>query len=116
MAKPQRHRLLQGYPAVPLMQGAKHFSEERRRLDGALESPRIAEPPFIEIDRSRKLIVGVIPHAMCTPKRYGCGFCTFGQSPYRRSGMRLSMSELPRQIDSALAHEGHDFAGRKVEA
>lgn len=116
MAKPQRHRLLQGYPAVPLMQWATTDPSQRRRLDGALESPRANEPPIIEIDRSRKLIVGVIPHTMCTPKRHGCGFCTFGQSQHRRSKMRWSMSELPRRIDSALAHEGHEFAGRKVEA
>ena len=100
MAKPQRHRLLQGYPALPLMQPV----------------PDAGEPPFIEIDRSRRLIVGVIPHTMCTPKRHGCGFCTFGQSSYRRAGMRHSMHALPHHIDKALAHDGHAFAGRKVEA
>jgi coproporphyrinogen III oxidase-like Fe-S oxidoreductase len=117
MARPQRHRLLQGYPAVPLMGPAMSADSRTRQLDGALERPRgVSEPPVIEIDRSRKLIVGVIPHTMCKPKRHGCGFCTFGQSQYRRGQMNLSMRTLPEHIDQVLRHEGHDFSGRKVEA
>lgn len=111
MARPQRHRLLQGYPAVPLMENGGG-----RRLDGALERQGVSEPPFITIDRSRKLIVGVIPHTMCKPKVEGCGFCTFGQNHYSRGRMKYAMEELPGMIDSALAREGHDFSGREVEA
>lgn len=115
MARPQRHRLLQGYPAVPLMQAASQPGHRRRR-DGALEGPTTREPPFIAIDSSRTLIVGVIPHTLCKPKVYGCGFCTFGQSPYRRGKMRHEMAALPQHIERALQHDGHDFRGRKVEA
>jgi coproporphyrinogen III oxidase-like Fe-S oxidoreductase len=117
MARPQRHRLLQGYPAVPLMRPATSVDSRGRRLDGSLERSRgDSEPPIIEIDRSRKLIVGVVPHTMCKPKVWGCGFCTFGQSPYQRSKMKLSMRTLPEHIDQVLHHEGHDFSGREVEA
>lgn len=111
MARPQRHRLLQGYPAVPLM-----GSGSWRRLDGSYDDSKTVEPPFIEIDRSRKLIVGVIPHTMCKPKVHGCGFCTFGQNRYGRGRMNAEMQELPKHMDDALLREGHDFTGRKVEA
>ena len=113
MAGPQRHRLLQGFPAVPLMRRGASFPEGRRRLDGALADA--SEPAFIEIDRARKLIVGLIPHTMCTPKVQGCGFCTFGQDRYQRPRMKAAMTNLRLELD-ALAQSGHDFRGRDVEA
>lgn len=118
MARPQRHRLLQGYPAVPLMSYATPLDgpQQSRWLDGSLHGPDAEEPPLIEIDRSRKLIVGVIPHTMCKPKRPGCGFCTFGQSRYHRGRFKFAMRRLPQLIDDALTRQGHDFTGRRVEA
>lgn len=118
MAGPQRHRLLQGFPAVPLMRPAALDPRCRRRLDGAFTGHAHTpdEPPFITIDPDRKLIVGLIPHALCKPKLAGCGFCTFGQDPYRRSSMKTAMSGLRIELDAALGGLGHDFRGRKVEA
>ena len=51
MKGPQRHRLLQGYPMPPLMK------------------PYRAERPFhpVKRDGTRPLIVGILPHASCTP-------------------------------------------------
>lgn len=112
MAAPQRHRLLQGYPAVPLMQRAASMHGGRRRCDGALVEVPEPEPPFVTIDRTRTLIVGVIPHTMCTPKLRGCGFCTFGQDPYRGSDMKLAMHGLHDE----LAHVLPEFEGREVAA
>lgn len=118
MARPQRHRLLQGYPAVPLMGPAIPSREPgwRRRLDGSLVGPAEQQPAVVEIDRSRKLIVGIIPHLQCKPKISGCGFCTFGHHRYRRSQMQRDMSALAVELGDQLCGNGHDFAGRKVEA
>lgn len=145
MARPQRHRLLQGFPAVPAMVPVvpdggitatvtrtarrRHHDEGAiRHLDGRLDDVRFrtareglargrppplpvepdtperraqlglfeehhtrnealwrsvvdagdrSEPAFFDVDPSRDLIVGVIPHTQCIPRKEGCGFCTF---------------------------------------
>jgi coproporphyrinogen III oxidase-like Fe-S oxidoreductase len=114
MAGPQRHRLLQGYPAVPLMRHAAPDLSSFRGFDGALTHGDAPEPPFITIDPTRKLILGVIPHTQCTPKVRGCGFCTFGQDPYRRSSMTMATSQLRVDVEGIRA--GRRFAGRNVAA
>lgn len=115
MRQPQRHRLLQGYPAVPLMReaGPRHFDGSLAGDEGR-RTP--AQPAHIELDPSRKLIVGVIPHTMCRPKVRGCGFCTFGQDRYSRARMRHATSSLEVAIEQALRSDRHDFHGRRVEA
>src|ERR1019366_8324745 len=63
MQRPQRHRLLHGYPlaaALPRISGDQH-------RDTIL-------PDF---DPRRGLLVGVLPHPFCNPKVAGCGFSTF---------------------------------------
>lgn len=112
MAAPQRHRLLQGYPAVPLMRRAAPLEGGRRGFDGALVGAEHDEPAFVSLDPTRTLIVGVIPHTMCTPKLRGCGFCTFGQDPYRRSAMTQAMHVLAHELDEVLP----SFEGRAVAA
>src|SRR5690554_7718664 len=99
MAGPQRHRLLRGYPALPLMRQAAPLRGARRHLNGALPG---SEPPFVDIDPTRTLIVGVIPHTFCQPKVAGCGFCTFGQNQYRRMGMTHAMAALSVEIERSL--------------
>src|SRR3954447_21640872 len=63
MQRPQRHRLLHGYPLAAAM-------------------PRIAgnyprDPVLPPYDPSRGLLVRVLPHPFCNPAVSGCGFCTF---------------------------------------
>lgn len=181
MARPQRHRLLQGFPAVPAMVAAAPDDETRREvarrfavfegaglvrgLDGALvdegfaaaraalEKPEPAplpqepdtpewralreqsrarveeqreqcrriveagdrsEAPRVTIDATRALIVGVIPHTQCVPRREACGFCTFphdAQSPLGRSHMIDAVcGDIERLTGRA------PLAGRSVEA
>jgi oxygen-independent coproporphyrinogen-3 oxidase len=83
MARPQRHRLLQGYPMAPLMPPAP---------DG---------DPFdrIELDPARPLIVGVLPHTFCNPKVRGCGFCTFPHEKFAREPMRQVVDQVAREIE-----------------
>lgn len=91
MQRPQRHRLLQGFPAVPAMVPAvddddrsddrneeRGRDHRRRLLDGSLvRDDEVLEPASVAIDEARGLIVGVIPHTQCIPRVDGCGFCTF---------------------------------------
>jgi coproporphyrinogen III oxidase-like Fe-S oxidoreductase len=82
--RPQRHRLLQGYPMAPLM----------RRPPAGFE-------PFaqLELDPDRPLIIGVIPHTFCNPKVKGCGFCTFPHERLSRSLMRSVLKQVQREIE-----------------
>src|SRR4051794_39270144 len=77
MARPQRHRLRQGYPMAPLMRCATFDPFSR-----------------IELDASRPLIIGVLPHTFCNPKVRGCGFCTFPHEKLARDPMRRTVDRV----------------------
>lgn len=68
MDRPQRHRLLHGYPlaaAMPYLDKSKSALMERiSEMNSAASVPN-------------SLLVGVLPHPFCNPKVAGCGFCTF---------------------------------------
>jgi oxygen-independent coproporphyrinogen-3 oxidase len=193
LARPQRHRLLQGYPALPQMQlavppsspssplvaagpeplhdgvrsfrgalvtgraelaaqltsleaflakddaptavtsGARDARAEREarqranrermrpqiearvaRLRAVLASPDHAEPPFVDLDPSRDLIVGIIPHTQCTPRLAGCGFCTFPHdAPDKRARARV-VGVVAEQIRSM--RDWPELEGRAVRA
>jgi hypothetical protein len=68
MDKPQRHRLLHGYPLAAAL-----------RLRDATGSH---EELFFNPKAGRKLLVGVLPHPFCNPAVTGCGFCTFPHEAY----------------------------------
>lgn len=180
MARPQRHRLLQGFPAVPTMVPAapddeedagldtrdRHWGNENvtRGLDGALVDGRFAvaraglakaplelrlmgdepedqawleraredqakerarwqrivargdrsAPALFDVDGTRELLVGVLPHTQCVARRPSCGFCTFpydqADSLRRRGMVRGVLRDL-----RALTREG-PLAGRQVHA
>src|ERR1041384_280983 len=118
MARPQRHRLLQGFPAVPAMvpavpatlaasdaptNGRLHLV---RQPDGALvdwvfrrgrnQAVDRSAPPLFTLDPSRDLIVGVIPHTQCVPRKEGCGFCTF---PHDAANARDRRAMIDAVID-----------------
>lgn len=102
LAGPQRHRLLHGYPTRALLspagdRGAGQF-----------------DPPW-PLDRSRSLIVGVLPHPLCNPTVAGCGFCTFGHEAYRGD---LARALALRAADEVRARcEGTPgLGGRRVAA
>lgn len=99
MNGPQRHRLLQGYPMVPLMRP-------------------VTDPDRVEawpIDRSRPLIVGVLPHPFCNPSVSGCGFCTFPHEQYRGRDARAVTDRVVLEVE-ARAGRIEGLANRSVEA
>lgn len=100
MSRPQRHRLLQGYPMAPLMRPAP---------DGFRPLTQI------ELDPGRPLIVGVLPHTFCNPKVKGCGFCTFPHEPLSKPLLRSVVGRVAEEIEqTALAVAG--LRERSVEA
>lgn len=116
LARPQRHRLLQGYPPLPAMQSATPRHDAQRLLDGSLRGPdgTLLEPPVIQPDPQRPLLVGVLPHGMCNPRVRGCGFCTF---PHERYHRKVCESVTARVLESSLALLRHQrLEGRKVAA
>ena len=87
MSRPQRHRLLHGYPMAPLMRPAPQ---------GVLSPVHPLE--FCALDHSRPLIIGVLPHTFCTPKVRGCGFCTFPHETFVRELLRDVVEHIVQEI------------------
>jgi oxygen-independent coproporphyrinogen-3 oxidase len=87
MHKPQRHRLLHGYPLAAAMR------------------PRDAHAPA-DIDfvpgSSHGLLVGVLPHPFCNPAVTGCGFCTFPHEAYNAPDAVAVVEHVLREIDQRL--------------
>jgi oxygen-independent coproporphyrinogen-3 oxidase len=91
MKEPQRHRLLQGYPMLKLMEPQDELLDHERRPFVPRRWP--APPPAVSwSDRlwpgqHRPCLVGVLPHPFCNPTVRGCGFCTFPQEKLARDRM-----------------------------
>lgn len=87
MRRPQRHRLLNGYPIAPLM----------------LETPRpVRFLDAYEHDVSRPLIIGILPHTFCNPARRGCGFCTFPHEHFNASAAHATTTAVGSEVRLAL--------------
>lgn len=179
MERPQRHRLLQGYPAVPAMVPAAPLGPDEsaiprwrrpegetlvRGLDGRLVDGRFrvareglaqeprplvpasdkpeerewieraranqeeerarwrrvvehgdrSAPALVEVDATRELIVGVLPHTQCVARQPSCGFCTFPYDSARPDQRRAMLRTVLRDIEG-LTRDG-PLTGRKVQA
>src|SRR5262245_23016698 len=89
MAKPQRHRLLHGYPLAAAMQPRKH-------------KPGQQDDILFEPDTNRELLVGVLPHPFCNPTVAGCGFCTFPHEKYSGPLASTLVNAVIREIDQRI--------------
>jgi oxygen-independent coproporphyrinogen-3 oxidase len=99
MQRPQRHRLLHGYPLAAAM---PRIEDEVRR-DGFL-------PKF---DPRRGLLVGVLPHSFCNPAVAGCGFCTFPHEAFSARKAAVVIDHVVQEIDQSIrAHPA--LSGRAV--
>lgn len=101
MQKPQRHRLLHGYPLAAAM--------PRR------EPSFSPEDVFFDPQAGRGLLVGVLPHPFCNPAVTGCGFCTFPHERYHAERAEEVVENVEREIDSRLGRQPA-LAGRRVLA
>ncbi|MEO1268256.1 MAG: radical SAM protein [Myxococcota bacterium] len=97
MARPQRHRLLQGYPMAPLMAPID-------RPEPTLATDRL--------DPRRPLLVGVLPHPFCNPQVTGCGFCTFPHEKFARPAAERVVEAVIRELE--VFHQAHpDLCARR---
>ena len=91
MDRPQRHRLLHGYPLAAAMP----------RVAGR---PR-SEQELLSYDPSRGLLVGVLPHPFCNPAVAGCGFCTFPHETFNRRRASVVMDHVVRELEQKLTDQ-----------
>lgn len=101
MQKPQRHRLLHGYPLAAAM---------RRRGE---DYP--AQDVYFDPRAGRDLLVGVLPHPFCNPAVKGCGFCTFPHERYHEGRAREVVEHVVQEIDGRLSRQPA-LARRRVAA
>ncbi len=99
MSKPQRHRLLHGFPLAAAMPFA---NDEVRKLSDAGHE-RFA--PRHRLDR--ELLVGVLPHSFCNPKIAGCGFCTFPHEEFSSLKAAAVVNGVIREIESRITSAPH---------
>lgn len=95
-ARPQRHRLLHGYPMAPVM-------------------PVIDYDDDLGPDPRRGLLVGILPHPFCNPAVKGCGFCTFPHENYSAVKGAAVVAGVVQEIDAA-ARANPELRRRSIEA
>ena len=105
MSKPQRHRLLHGFPLAAAMPFA---SDEVRKMCDATDE-RFA--PRHHPDR--ELLVGVLPHSFCNPKITGCGFCTFPHEDFSSLKAAAVVNGVIREIEPRMTSAPH-LIGRSI--
>lgn len=93
MRRPQRHRLLHGFPLAAAM---LPVNEAIRREQGAYRLVRGEKAP---------LLVGVLPHPFCNPKLEGCGYCTFQHEAFNSTRAEGVVSSVIEEIRGRLTSE-----------
>lgn len=98
---------------LPLMRpAAPDTPRSARRLDGSLhEGQKVLEDPWIHLDPTRPLIIGVIPHTQCNPRVEGCGFCTFPHDPFDKATLSATARSTTEEIESLCA--AHPELGKR---
>lgn len=105
MARPQRHRLLHGYPLAAAM---PYADQEIRNLVAN------RDPSFVfPLNPQDELLVGVLPHPFCNPKISGCGFCTFPHESFSALKSAAVVAGVVQEIDNRLT-EQPTFQGAPV--
>ena len=90
MTRPQRHRLLHGYPLAAAMPYLD--ADVRARMD-------LGDPEFeFADDATAETLVGVLPHPFCNPKVSGCGFCTFPHESFNSARSAAVVQAVIQEI------------------
>ena len=97
--RPQRHRLLHGYPLAAAMPRVEPGDQATQKL--------------LHFRPERGLLVGVLPHPFCNPAVTGCGFCTFPHETFNRSGAIDVMDHVVKELEQKLEADP-SLAGRPV--
>ncbi len=99
MSKPQRHRLLHGFPLAAAMPFAN--DEVRNLANAGHERFAPRHHP------NRELLVGVLPHSFCNPKIACCGFCTFPHEDFSSLKAATVVNSVIREIESRITSAPH---------
>jgi oxygen-independent coproporphyrinogen-3 oxidase len=97
MARPQRHRLLHGYPLAAAMP----YVDEQVRLRASNIDPEFVLPR----NPKNELLVGVLPHPFCNPKISGCGFCTFPHETFSALKSSAVTAAVIQEIDHRISQQ-----------
>lgn len=101
MRNPQRHRLLHGYP---MSSGLNKISDSRRNFLNELD-----------LDNSKPIAVGIIPHTFCNPAIMGCGFCTFPHEQFNRSSEITCVESVISELGE-ISKKYPNIINRKVSS
>jgi coproporphyrinogen III oxidase-like Fe-S oxidoreductase len=105
--KPQRHRLLHGFPLAASMPFINHAT----RLAVENEDSR-----FQHIYHPDKpLLVGVLPHSYCNPKIAGCGFCTFPHEDFSSLKAAAAVNGVIHEIQCRVSGRP-SLEGKQIDA
>ena len=102
MTRPQRHRLLHGFPLAAGMPSADHI-DPTHELN-------------FDPSRKRELIVGVLPHPFCNPAVSGCGFCTFPHEPGNAAKTTPVVKAVTKEIGDIGFRQLNSLLERPVAA
>lgn len=94
LKKPQRHRLLHGFPLAASMPFLNH--ETRHSVENGDSRFQHAYHP------DKPLLVGVLPHSYCNPKIAGCGFCTFPHEDFSSLKAAAAVNGVIQEIQNRV--------------
>lgn len=97
MARPQRHRLLHGYPLAAAMPYANRNVRSRAASGHA--------DLHLPLNPHNRLLVGVLPHPFCNPKISGCGFCTFPHETFSALKSSAVVRAVVQELDDRLSRQ-----------
>ena len=95
--RPQRHRLLHGYPLAAAMP----FADDKVRRRAENGDSELCLP----INPGDALLVGVLPHPFCNPKISGCGFCTFPHESFSAMKSAAVVQGVIKEIDDRVSRQ-----------
>ena len=94
LKKPQRHRLLHGFPlaaSMPFLDQETRFAAENG--DSRFQHDYHPDMP---------LLVGVLPHSYCNPKIAGCGFCTFPHEDFSSLKAAAAVNGVIQEVQNRV--------------
>lgn len=105
--KPQRHRLMHGFPLAASMP----ILTNELRAAAEVDHPKFQHAYLPH----RPLLIGVLPHAFCNPQIAGCGFCTFPHEDFSSRKATAVVESVQQEITSRLSQSAV-LDGRPVTA
>jgi oxygen-independent coproporphyrinogen-3 oxidase len=107
LKRPQRHRLLHGFPLATSMP----FLDQETRRAAERGDSRFQH----DYQSSKPLLVGVLPHSYCNPKIAGCGFCTFPHEDFSSLKATAAVHGVIQEIQTRVSGSP-SLEGKPIDA